>query len=135
VAGAGTAYSVSEQNAESRERQRLLEEELRGEELAALDEENERLKELRLANQEIIAGSGNIDPYASASLVAARRFNFQTTLDDVANIRYNITSYRRSVSARIGIFRRNRSAATTMGMLNVASTLAQGVNTGKGVYG
>ena len=130
AAAAGTAVSVSDSINSNRERQRVLEQELRSNELAALDEENERLIALREANEEILAGAGNIDPYASPSLLAARAFNFEMGMQDIENIRFNVANARAGVSARIGILKRNSRVATTKGIFELigigASTANQG---------
>jgi len=135
AAAAGTAVTTMDTIAANRERERILEAELRSNELAALDEENQRLQMLREANSEMLAGIGHVDPYASASLVAARAFNFRMGMQDIANIRLNIAGARAGISARIGILKANSRASLTSGILSIGSQVAGGMNTGGKIFG
>lgn len=115
---AGTAVMTVDQINANKARQRVLEQELRNQELAALDQENERLIALREANDQLLANSGNIDPYGSPSLLAARRFNFEMVEDDVTNIRHNLASSRAETSAQISILKANSRARLIAGILD-----------------
>jgi heme exporter protein D len=108
----------------NKRRQMILEEELRSAELAALDEENRRLQQLRLANDEMLARSGGVDAWASPSLVAARAFNFEMGMQDISNIRYNIQADRSGIAARIGILKQNSRATIAAGIFEVAGIAA-----------
>ena len=135
ASAAGTAVSIDQQNKDSLERQRVLEAERRANELVALDQENERLISLREADSEILAQSGGVDPWASPSLIAARIFNFETTIADIENIQYNLASNRSGIDARVNILRRNRSSTRTAGMFSLLGDVASGLNQGAKVYG
>lgn len=123
AAAAGTAVTVANQVDANRRRQAILEQELRSNELAALDEENQRLIALREANDELLANAGGIEAWSSPSLIAARSFNFQMTGEDVENIRYNLASFKAEASARIGILQRNSRAAVVSGIFEIAQTM------------
>jgi hypothetical protein len=119
-AAAGTAVTVQDQRYANKARQMQLEEELRSNELAALDEENNRLMALRLANDELLVNAGGVDAWASPSLIAARNFNFQMGMEDITNIRMNLQATRSAVSTRIGILKNNSRAVTTAGIFELA---------------
>jgi hypothetical protein len=119
---AGTAVTTMDTINANKERQRILEQELRSNELAALDEENRRLLALREANDDILVNAGGIDAWASLSLIAARKFNFKTGMEDIENIRFNVAGMRAGISARIGILKANSKATLTSGILSIAAT-------------
>jgi len=119
---AGTAVQTIDTMNANKRREEILAQELRANELAALDEENERLIALRLANEEILAGAGGVDAWASPSLIAARNFNFEMGMQDIANLRYNIAGSRAGTSARIAILRENSRATQTAGILEIVGT-------------
>ncbi len=119
---AGTAVSTIDTINANKARQRILEQELRTNELAALDEENQRLIALREANDELLVNSGGIEAYGSPSLIAARAFNFQMGMEDIENIRFNQKSSEAGISARILILKSNSHATLTSGILQIAAT-------------
>jgi hypothetical protein len=116
---AGTAVQVDAQVQEERGRRRQLRLELKNAEIAAIDQENERLKALTLANSEIIAGAGGVSPFG-ASLLAARKENFRTAEQDITNIRHNLLSARAGTSAAIMLSKSRSSAAITSGIFEIA---------------
>ena len=118
----GTVVTTIDQVNANKARELILEEELRSNELAALDEENRRLIALRLANDEILAGAGGILAFASPSLIAGRAFNFEMGMQDIANIRFNVANVRSQISAKISILRANSRATITAGIFEVAGT-------------
>ena len=120
AAAAGTVVTVQDQRYANAMRQQQLEEELRSNELAALDEENNRLMALRLANDEMLVNAGGIDAWASPSLIAARNFNFRMGMQDITNIRYNLQAARSGVASRISVLKANSRAVTTAGIFEVA---------------
>jgi hypothetical protein len=128
IAAAGTVVQTQDQIAANRERQKILEQELRSNELAALDEENNRLIALRLANDDMLVNAGGVDAWASPSLIAGRAFNFQMGMQDIANIRFNVADSRAAISARIGILQNNSSAIKTAGIFEVAGIFAKGAS-------
>jgi len=130
TAAAGTAVSVVDTKNTNDERERVLKEELRSNELAALDEENERLIALREANDEILANAGGIEAWASPSLLAARIWNFQVGFKDIDNINFNRANVRSGISARIGVLQRNSRATLTSGILQVIGTATSTINQG-----
>lgn len=119
---AGTVVTTIDQINANKARQKILEAELRSNELAALDEENRRLIALRLANDDILAGAGGILAFASPSLIAGRAFNFEMGMQDIANIRFNLANVRSTVSARISILRANSRATLVAGIFEIAGT-------------
>jgi len=121
AAAVGTAVTVQNQAYANRMRQQQLEEELRSRELAALDEENQRLQALREANQDILVRAGGIDAWASPSLIAARNFNFKMGMEDIENIRLNLQQARSSVAARISVLKKNTRATQIAGLFEIAS--------------
>ncbi len=125
---AGTAVTVSDTRNANTRREQILEQELRSNELAALDEENQRLIALRLANDDILVRAGGVDAYASPSLIAARNFNFQMGMEDIENIRFNVASERAGISARIGILKSNSRATFVAGIFEVAGIVAGGLD-------
>ena len=127
---AGALVEADNANIQALERARILEQELKTEELRAIEQENERLIELRLANDDILLRSGGVDPYASASLVAARKFNFKTFSDDQAAAQLNLSTTRASTSAQIRIFNRNARVAIQTGILSAISTVGMGLSKG-----
>ena len=132
---AGTAVQTMDTIYANEERERILEQELRSNELAALDEENRRLQMLREANEDILAHAGGIDAFASPSLVAARAFNFRMGMQDIANIRLNLAGARAGIAARIGILRSNTRATRTSGILSMIATAASAAQKGKTIFG
>jgi len=132
VAAAAAGAVVEGENARRQEleRSRILEAELRSSELLALDEENQRLIDLRFANEEILAMAGGVFAYASASLTAARKFNFRMFGEDSANAALNLATNRASTSARIRIHNANAGVFRTVGILNAVSTVAGGLSKG-----
>lgn len=125
---AGTAVTTMDTINANKRRQMILEQELRSNELAALDEENQRLIQLRLANEEMLANSGGVDAWASPSLIAAREFNFQMGMEDIENIRFNVASARAGISAKIGILKANSRATAAAGIFEVAGIVAGGLD-------
>lgn len=124
AAAAGAAITEGQaQAAAALERARVLEEELRQTELAALDEENERLKALRFANEQILVNAGGVDPYASPSLTAARQYNFKVAESDILNLGLSTAAARSGTSVQIKILKRNARAAINSGILQAASTM------------
>ena len=123
---AGTAVTTMDTINANKRRQQILEQELRSNELAALDEENDRLIALRLANDDMLVNAGGIDAWASPSLIAARHFNFQMGIQDIENIRYNVASTRAGISARIGMLKANSRATLTAGIFEIVGTAAMG---------
>jgi len=132
---AGTAVQTIDTIKANKERELILEAELRSNELAALDEENRRLIAIRMANDELLAGAGGVDAYASPSLVAGRMFNFTTGIADIENIRYNIAGLRSGISAQISILQSNSRATLTSGILQMIGTVASGMSEGKSIFG
>jgi len=128
LTAAGTATTAIDTVNSNKERQRILDAELRSNELVALDEENQRLQLLREANEEILANAGGVDAYASPSLIAARDFNFKMGMQDIDNIRLNLAGVRAGISARIGILKANSRATITSGIFQVAGLAMQGKN-------
>lgn len=126
IAAAGSAYSAHENKQANRRRQAILEQELRSNELAALDEENRRIQMLREANDDMLANSGGIEAWASPSFLAAREFNFKMLDEDVKNIRYNTQATKADIGARIAILKRNSRAVWTKSIFDVATTAAYG---------
>jgi len=120
AAAAGTYVTVQDQKYANAMRQQQLEEELRSNELSALDEENNRLMALRLANDEMLVNAGGIDAWASPSLIAARNFNFRMGMQDITNTRYNLQAARSGVASRISVLKANSRAVTTAGIFEVA---------------
>lgn len=124
AAAAGTAIQVDAGIKDAEIRADQLKDEIQAAELAALDAENQRLIELQLANDEILVNAGNVDPYASLSLVASRKFNFQQLHEDVANIRLNLLQEKSGASKGISILNMNRKAMLNAGILQIGSQLA-----------
>lgn len=124
---AGTAITVNDQVNANKRRQMVLEQELRSNELAALDEENRRLQTLRFANEDMIVNAGGIDAWASPSLIAARHFNFKMGMEDITNIRTNLAATRAGISARIGILKSNSRATIAGGIFEIAGIAANTV--------
>jgi hypothetical protein len=122
MAAAGTVVTTADSIRANKERQKILENELRAGELQALDEENLRLRALRDANEEMMANAGGIDAFASPSLIAARNFNFRMGLEDISNIRYNQASSRSTIAAHISILKSNSKALKQAGIFEIAGT-------------
>jgi hypothetical protein len=120
AAAAGTAITVQDQRFANEVREQQLEEELRTKGLAALDEENERLRSLSFANEELMVNAGGVDAFASPSLIAARNFNFRIGMEDITNIRLNLQTARSGIAARIGILKHNSRAVLTAGIFDIA---------------
>ena len=128
AAAAGTAVNVQDQRFANEVREQQLEEELRSRELAALDEENDRLRSLTMANDELLVNAGGVDAFASPSLIAARNFNFKIGMEDITNIRLNLQSARSGVAARIGILKHNSRAVATAGIFEMAGFVLGGLD-------
>jgi len=126
----GQIVSANAAAEESRERARILEQELRTSELAAMQDENNRLSALNFANQDIIANAGGIDAYASPTLTALRQFNFRVHNEAVEDLRLNLATARASTSASVRILRNNARTAMTAGILSAAGTLMSGAAKG-----
>lgn len=135
AAAAGALVEADNANIEALERARILEQELKTEELRAIEQENERLINLRLANDLISANAGGIDAYASPSLVAARKFNFRMFAEDQAAAQLNLQTTRANTSAQIRIFNRNSRVAIQTGILSAISTVGMGLSKGSLLYG
>lgn len=137
IAASATAQIVQARNVAENEalRQRELKNERRQAELAALDEENERLRMLDAANSDAIARAGSLDPFASPSLLALRAANFRTANQDIANIRTNLASTQASVSTRIMISRNNARTAMQSGLLDALATAGSGIAKGSELFG
>jgi hypothetical protein len=125
---AGTAVTTMDTINANKRRQMILEQELRSNELAALDEENQRLIQLRHANEDMLANAGGVDAWASPSLIAARAFNFQMGMEDIENIRFNVSSARAGISAKIAILKSNSRATAAAGIFEVAGIVAGGLD-------
>ena len=125
---AGTAVTTIDQINANKRREQILEQELRGRELAALDEENTRLIALRLANEDMLVQNDGIEAWASPSLIAARAFNFQMGLEDIENIRFNLSSSRAAISAQVAILRSNSTATAIGGIFEIAGIVAGGLD-------
>jgi len=128
ASGAAIAVDTANTIAIEKDRRRQLRLEKKNAELAALDEQNERLRELSAANSENIANSGNLDPFASMSLIAGRAFNFRAAESDQENIRVNLATTRAQIATKIDISRRNESTAKTTGLLNIVAIGAGAVD-------
>lgn len=127
AAAAGTAITVNAQVEANRRRQAILEQEMRDKKLQALDEETERVRALRYANDEMLSRSGGIDAWASPSLIAARSFNFKMYNEDASNINYNKMSAEAGIGARIAILQKNSRAAVQAGIFEIAGIVAGGM--------
>lgn len=121
---AGTVVTTQNQIKTNKARQMQLDAELRSNELAALDEENQRLMALQFANDEMVVSAGGIDAWASPSLIAARNFNFQMGMEDITNIRQNLMATRAGIESRISILKSNTRAARTAGIFELAGIAA-----------
>ena len=130
AAAAGALIEADNANIEALERARILEQELKTEALRAIDEENQRLIDLRLANDLLTVNAGGIGAYSSPSLVAARKFNFRMFAEDQANAQLNLATTRASTSAQIRIFNRNARVALQTGILSAVSTVGMGLSKG-----
>ena len=130
AAAAGALVEADNANIEALERARILEQELKTEELRALDEENQRLIDLRLANDLISVNAGGVGAYSSPSLMAARKFNFRMFDQDQQNAQLNLATTRASASAQIRIFNRNSRVAIQTGILSAISTVGMGLSKG-----
>lgn len=141
VAAVGTGISVYNQIDANRRRQAVLEAELRSAELAALDEENQRLQALREANDMMLANAQGIEAWASPSLIAGREFNFRMTHQDIENTRFNLMTEKANIGAKIGMLQKNSRLAVAKGIFDIAqsvfgamytkSTLAKGGTEGQ----
>lgn len=120
VAATGVAVQTANQIEANKRREAILQQELQSNELAALDEENERLRAIRYANDEMLAKSGGVEAWASPSLIAMREFNFKVGFEDIQNTRYNIMNERAGIAARIGILKQNTRASIQSGIFQVA---------------
>jgi len=125
---AGTAITTIDTINANKRREQILEQELRQLELQALDEENERLIQLRLANEEMLVQNDGIEAWASPSLLAARAFNFRMGMQDIENIRLNKFSARAGISAQIAILKSNSRATAAAGIFEIAGTIAGGLD-------
>lgn len=135
AAAAGTAVQVDAGIKDAQIREEQLKDEIQAAEIAALDAENQRLIDLRLVNEEILANSGNVDPYASLSLVAAREFNFRQLNEDVENIRLNLAQERSGVSKGLSILQTNRNAMLNAGILQLGSQIGSAFDTAATTFG
>lgn len=126
AAAAGTAIQVDAQMKEADARKAQLKEEMQAAELAALDAENQRLIDLTFANQHISANAGGIDAFASLSLIAMRKFNFEQAFKDISNERFNLALRRSATGRSIGILNMNKTASLNSGILQIAGTIAGG---------
>ncbi len=131
----GTIVTTLDEIESNKARQKILEQEIRTNELKALDAENQRLEQLRFADDDILANAGGIDAYASASLIAGRQFNFKIGMEDILNIRFNQLNSDAALSARISILRGNRRAAQTSGILQAFAQIAGGIDEGSRIFG
>ena len=131
----GTGVQVDAGLQSSYRQEQLDKEEQKAQELIALDQENERLRDLRSANDEIGVRAGGIDAFASPSLIAARQFNFKMVNEDIQNIRLNLQARRSGLHTRIGILGSNRTALKGGGFLALVNSFAAGIDTGKTVFG
>jgi len=113
----GTAIDIDAQRKTAAIRAEQLEDEIQAAELIALEAENERLIDLQLANDDILVNAGNVDPFASLSLVAAREFNFRQLNDDVQSIRLNLLQEKSGAQKGISILNSNRTAMLNAGIL------------------
>lgn len=120
VAATGVVVQTANQIEANKRREAILQQELQSNELAALDEENQRLRAIRYANDEMLAKSGGIEAWASPSLIAMREFNFKMGFEDIQNTRYNIMNERAGIAARIGILKKNSRATIQAGIFQVA---------------
>lgn len=125
---AGTVVTTIDQINANKRREQILEQELRALELKALDDENARLIQLRLANEDMLVRNSGIEAWASPSLIAARAFNFQMGFEDIENIRFNKFSARAGISAQIAILKSNSRAAQLSGIFEVAGIVAGGLD-------
>ena len=128
-AAASTVSTLSEASAQAQvehRRERQLKLEKKSAELAAMQEENDRLRELTEVNAEAIASTGILDPFSSPSLLALRKANMKTAQKDVRNIYTNLALERAKISAAIAISRKNRHAIVRGGILKAVSILATG---------
>jgi hypothetical protein len=125
---AGTVVTTIDQINANKRREQILEQELRALELKALDDENARLIQLRLANEDMLVQNSGIEAWASPSLLAARAFNFQMGFEDISNIRFNKFSARAGISAQISILKSNSRAAQLSGIFEVAGIVAGGLD-------
>lgn len=123
---AGQVVSTLDTIATEKDRQRQLDLEMTNVKLQALDEENERLQELSFANSSIIANSGNIDPFASMSLIAARSFNFRQNEGDLSTIQTNLAASRAQIATQISISKRNIRTAKVTGLLGSFDAVLSG---------
>ncbi len=130
ASAAGALIEADNANIQALERARILEQELKTEELRALDEENQRLRDLQLANDLIGVNAGGVLAYASPSLMAARKFNFKLFAEDQANAQLNLATTRAGTSAKIRIFNRNARVALQLGILGAISTVGLGLSKG-----
>lgn len=119
ASAAATVLDVQSTRADEKLRRQQLAREKKNAELAALDEENERLIMLQAANSDAIARSGNLDPFASPSLLALRDANLREASKDLANIQLNLATSRADISTRIAISKRRSRVAKTSGILNI----------------
>lgn len=128
AAAAGTAITTIDTINANKRREQILEQELRGKELEALDQENARLIQLRLANEDMLIQNSGIEAWASPSLLAARAFNFQMGLEDIENIRFNLADSRAAISAQVAILQSNSRATALAGIFEVAGIVAGGLD-------
>ena len=124
---AGTVVTTIDTINANKRRQQILEQELRQQELQALDEENQRLISLRLANEDMLVQNSGIEAWASPSLLAARAFNFQMG-EDISNIRLNKFAARAGTSAQIAILKSNSRATAIAGIFEIAGTAASALD-------
>lgn len=123
---------VVKRNMEDRNRQLKLESKTAS--LAAMDEEVRRLQELNYANSDVIARAGNLDPYASPSLIAIQQRNRALAEMDMANIRLNLQNQRAALTAEMAINVRKGRSAVTASLINAAGTVIGGVAQGQKLF-
>ena len=134
IAATGAVVQTMDAVAANERREQILNDELRTKELQALDEEVNRLRDLRYANDDMLARAGGIDAYASPSLVAMRAFNFRMYDEDTKNIKQNLLTSKAGISAKISMLRANSKAQVTAGIFEVAG-MAYGAMDGAGLLG
>ena len=84
---------------------------------------------------DVIAMSGNIDPFSSPSLIAIRQANVKTAKKDLANIQHNRATERAKFAMEIAVSKQRQRAAMVSGILAVGSTLLSGYATAQSLGG
>ena len=132
---AGEVYQGHVRKVNAQDRIRQLKLESKNATLAALDEETRRLQDLNFANSDVVANAGNLDPYASPSLIAIQQRNRALAEMDMDNIRANLAMQRAAIMSEISITRRNGRAAVTSSIINAAGTIVGGMAQGNQLFG